>query len=281
MSDMYPPPQPGSENPEHVQYNAGSQPFQPQQSSAANNYPTQPQYPQQPPMGYAGYPGGGAPTQPGYIKTNVPEYWRNARNGKRNLSILGGVIVALMLFSCVTNAANAGHSSSNDVVNAANQSSGQTTGAAHSTPAPTDTPAPTATPVPKESPAEYKASANHVSVADVAKDPNGYKGKTIKFTAVIADFVQDSNGNTGGANVDDPNDYSSVLQIEFTPSFPLSKVNKEDTIEVWGQGMGAFSGTNAYGGTITEGAVQEVYLVDTTTGFSDTSITDPASFASK
>ena len=120
--------------------------------------------------------------------------------------------------------------------------------------------------------------ATSVTISSIAKDPNAYKGQTIMFKAVIANFVQDSSGNTAGANVDDPNDFSSVAQIAFTPGFSLNHVNKGDTIEVWGEGLGSFSGTNAFGATITEGAVQEVYLHDLTSGYSDNSVSDPASF---
>lgn len=117
-----------------------------------------------------------------------------------------------------------------------------------------------------------------MTVAGIAKDPNSYKGQTVKFDAVILNFVQDSNGNTAGANVSDPNDYSSFIQIEFTPGLSVKNINKGDTVAVWGQVLGAFSGTNAYGGTITEGAVQEVYLHDTNTGYNDSSVTDPSSY---
>lgn len=243
-------------------------------------------YGQHVPVGGAGFPGANTRAPSGYVRTNFGDYWKNAKNGKRNLSILAALTV--LFFTC--GALSTGfHGDSTDTgtfavatsAQGSNPTSGQSSGqsaAARSTdtPMPTDTPAPT--PVPTESPARYKASAHPVTVADLAKDPNAYKGKPVKFTAVISDFVQDSSGNTAGANVEDPNDYSSVVQIAFTPSFSLAHVNKGDTIEVWGQGLGAFTGTNAFGATITEGAVQEVYLHDYTSGYSDTTVTDPSSF---
>lgn len=295
------PPQPY--NPQWVpsQGAAPSQPLYPQQQSMPGAYPSQPLYSsqqlypgvapsqplyaQQPPVGYTGYPGGAAAVPPTYVKTNLGEYWKNAKNGKRNLSILAVMTVIFFLCGSLSSAFQ-GDTTSTASTNG--QGGSQSASAQSSyvpapadTPAPTFTEAPTVTPVPTESPARYKASATSVTVADMAKNPNGYKGKTITFTAVIANFVQDSSGNTAGANVADPNDYSSFVQIEFTPSFSLSHVNKGDTVEVWGQGLGAFQGTNAYGGTVTEGAIQEVYLHDSTTGYSDTSVTDPQSFIAK
>ena len=283
MSEMYPPPQPNNQDPRYPNTTSGQNPPPP---GGAWTQPFQPQQPMvgvapsQPPAGYPGYPGGYAPVPPAYVRTNVAEYWKNARNGKRNLSILAAAFVIFLLMGSAIGSAggtNAGVSSNPATTN---ETSGHTTDTAQSTGTaqPTTPPAPTATSAPQESAAQYKASATSVSVSDVSKNPNGYKGQTVEFTAVIANFVQDSSGNTAGANVDDPNDYSSVIQIAFTPSFDISKVNKGDTIEVWGQGLGSFSGTNAYGATITEGAVQEVYLVDSTTGYKDNSITDPASF---
>lgn len=267
-----------------------SQPLYPQQPYMGAA-PSQPLYPQQPPVGYTGYTGypGGAPIPPTYVRTNLGEYWKNAKNGKRNISILA--VLTILFFMCggLSSGFHGDSANANSTVlstsgqgsaTTSDQSNGQGAGAPQPTyiPLPTDTPVPPPTPVPTESPAQYKASAKSVTVADIAKDPNTYKGKTVKFTAVIANFVHDSNGNTAGANVLDPNDYSSVIQIAFTPDFSLAHVNKGDTIQVWGQGLGAFSGTNAFGATITEGAVQEVYLHDSTTGYSDNTVTDPSSF---
>lgn len=260
---------------------APSTPLYPQQPAApvaTGVYPSQPLYSQQPPVGQMGYPGGGAPVPPAYMRTNLGEYWKNAKNGKRNLSILAALMILLFLggslISALGNSGASAGADSSSTTSATSQSSDQSGAVTQAT----IPPAPTATPQPVESEAQYKASATSVTVADIAKDPNSYQGKSIHFTAVIANFVQDSNGNTAGANVDDPNDFSSVVQIAFTPSFSLTHVNKGDTIEVWGQGLGSFSGTNAFGATITEGGVQEVYLHDSTSGYSDNSITDPSSF---
>jgi|GEM_PF-5078484 hypothetical protein len=140
---------------------------------------------------------------------------------------------------------------------------------------PTPTPAPTATmtPTPTLSPAQiaarFKASTQQVTVADIAKDPNFYQGANIQFGAIILNFVQDSSGDTVGANVYDPNDETSVIQIVFSPLLDITQINRGDVINVWRQGLGAASGQNAFGANITEGVVQEFYLHDETTGYSD------------
>lgn len=315
MSEMYPPPapHPGNEGEQNLGGGPGrsawtpaaapSQPWSPQpplagappsqpmnapqmppQAGVPPEQPYNPYNSQYPPMGPTGNAASMGQVAPGHARTNLAEYWKNARHGKRNLSVLAGALLLLIIFGVIVHASSGGGANNGSP---AAQTAGQTSGAsgkqANALPAatalPTHTPAPTDTAALPESPSQYKASATQLMVADIAKDANGYKGKTIVFTAVIANFVQDSSGNTAGANVEDPNDYSSVIQVVFTPSFSLAKVNKGDTITVWGVGLGSFSGTNAYGGTIQEGGVQEVYLDDTTTGYSDTTITDPAAFA--
>lgn len=143
--------------------------------------------------------------------------------------------------------------------------------------APTATDAPPPTAVPTQSPSQYKKSAQNVGVADIAKDPNSFEGKTVTFQAVILNFARDSNGNPVAANIDGP-DYSGPIQIEFSPGISVKDINQNDTITVWGQGAGSFSGTNAYGATIQEGAVYEVYLHDSTTGYTDNSTSDPQAY---
>lgn len=265
---------------------APSQPLYTQQQPYAGAAPSQPLNLQQSPVTYPGYPGSYS-TSPTYVRTNVGEYWKNARNGKRNLLILAMVAVLFVMCGGISSAlsknpdSNALSTSGQASTSTTSQSNDQSGTSAQSTdtPEPTATFAPTATAVPTESPAHYKASATPVSVSNIAKQPSAYKNKTITFTAVILGFAHDSSGNAAGANVADPNDYSSVIQIAFTPGFSVTNVNTGDTITVWGQGLGAFTGTNAYGATITEGGVQEVYLDDQTTGYSDNSVSDPSSYA--
>ncbi len=284
MSEMYPPPPPptGDQHPQYPGTDTGQtpfppsdsayQPFPPQQPPTQPAMPSQPLYPQQPPAGYAGYPGG-APASPTYVRTNLGEYWKNARNGKRNLSILAVVVVLMFLCSGVSTAL--GESNLNSYSKALVATEHNSTPASNQS---TATSQPTTASASNGTVALYKASATSVTIAEIAKNPDAYKGQDVTFTAVIDSFAQDSSGNTAAANVVDPNDGSSVIQIGFTPGFSVSHVNKGDTITVWGSGLGAFSGANANGDTVTEGAVLEVYLDDSTSGYSDTTVTDPATY---
>jgi hypothetical protein len=133
-----------------------------------------------------------------------------------------------------------------------------------------DTPTAAPTKTPTQSPTQieqtYKASATNTTVADLDKDGSNGQGKIVHFTATILVFVKDDSGNTGAANVSDENTLS-VLQVVFPDKTDISKLNENDTLEVWGTDMGVFSGPNAFGATVQELGVQAQYMTDQTTGY--------------
>jgi hypothetical protein len=167
--------------------------------------------------------------------------------------------------------------SSSTTGNSSGGSAALVTSRSTASPAPTATDAPPPTAVPTQSPSQYKKTAQNVGVADIAKDPNSYKGKPVMIQAVVLNFARDSNGNPVAANVDGP-DFSGPIQIEFSSGLSVKNINENDTITVWGQGAGSFSGTNSFGATIQEGAIYEVYLHDSTTGYTDNSVDDPQAY---
>jgi hypothetical protein len=69
-------------------------------------------------------------------------------------------------------------------------------------------------------------------------------------------------------NVDDPNDYSSAY-VNLSSYIDLSKVNQDDTVQIWGSGLGILTGKNGFGADINVAGVNESYLLDMTTGYSD------------
>jgi len=140
------------------------------------------------------------------------------------------------------------------------------------TPTPKPTLAPTATPSPTESASQsetdYKNSTTSTTVANLDKDGNTDQGKDVHFTSKILNFVKDSSGNTAGANVNASDSYSSsVIQVTFTPGTDITKLNEGDILEVWGTDDGAFSGTNAFGGTVQEVSITAQYMNDQTTNY--------------
>jgi hypothetical protein len=115
-----------------------------------------------------------------------------------------------------------------------------------------------------------------VTVSQQVNSPSTYDGTSVTFQATIVNFLQDSSGDTTAMNVSDPNDVTSELYVQLSLYADVTQMNKGDTITIWGDGQGTVSGKNAFGGTITEAAVTEVYLTDTTTGYVDASDPNPS-----
>ncbi len=113
---------------------------------------------------------------------------------------------------------------------------------------------------------DYKASTIDTTVEFLDKDGNTGKGVDVHFTATILSFVKDSGGNTAGANVDNGLT-SGVIQVIFPAGTDLSQINTGDTLEVWGFDDGTFSGSNAFGATIQEVAIEAFYMTDQTTSY--------------
>lgn len=105
------------------------------------------------------------------------------------------------------------------------------------------------------------------TIATLDKDGNADQGKYVHFTCTIANFVKDSNGNTAGANVNDPYSSSGVVQIVFPTNTDLSQLNTGDTLQVWGTDEGTQSGQNAFGATIQEVVVSANNMNDMTTDY--------------
>jgi hypothetical protein len=172
----------------------------------------------------------------------------------------GGLIALVVLVILIAAIASAGGNSST----APTSNATQPTATQQATIPAKPTQAPTQSPTQIEQ--TYKASATNTTVADLDKDGSNGQGKIVHFTATILVFVKDDSGNTGAANVSDENTLS-VLQVVFPDKTDISKLNENDTLEVWGTDMGVFSGPNAFGATVQELGVQAQYMTDQTTGY--------------
>lgn len=190
----------------------------------------------------------------------------------RNVGIGCGVvaIVVVLFIAIAAVASGAQNNSSSSTSTTTTQVQATATLVPTATLAPTATPIPTATPVPTISAADleatYKASTTDTTIAALDKDGNNDQNKDVHFTCNILNFVKDSNGNTAGANVDDPNS-SGVVQIAFPANTDLSQLNIGDTLEVWGTDDGTQTGQNAFGATIQEVVVSANYMTDKTTNY--------------
>lgn len=109
---------------------------------------------------------------------------------------------------------------------------------------------------------------SHVIVSQIAKEPSQYNNKWLIFTCDVASFAKGSSGNATAINCSDPNDITSIIQIDAS-GWDLTQINQGDTINVYGQGEGSFSGQNAFGTTVQESLVFGLYFNDTTNGNSN------------
>ena len=136
-----------------------------------------------------------------------------------------------------------------------------------SIPTPTPTPKPTPTPVPTDING-FPMDAEAVTVVNLDKAPSQYNGKKVTFTCNVAGFAKDSSGNATAVNCSDPNDFTSIVQVD-TSGFDMTKINQGDTVRFYGLGMGAFTGKNAYGGDVSETLVTAFHLNDLTSGYQE------------
>ena|SRR2546421_2764847 len=105
------------------------------------------------------------------------------------------------------------------------------------------------------------------NISSLDKDGNNDQGANVQFTCQIVNFVKDNNGNTVGANVDDPNALGTVVQVIFPNGTDLSQLNQGDTLVVQGTDKGVYSGQNAFGATVQEVGISAQYMTDQTTGY--------------
>jgi hypothetical protein len=123
---------------------------------------------------------------------------------------------------------------------------------------------------------DYESSAKSVTIANLVKAPNAYGfGQTFEFAGIVANFLQDSSGNTTAMTISDPNDLTSFIYVQISPTCDVTKINKGDKVTIWGDGNGMVTGKNAFGTTVNEFSIIETYLADNATGYKDSADTNP------
>jgi hypothetical protein len=205
-----------------------------------------------------------------------PPFWKTVKTkwgyGLRRAYKVVLCIVLLLISGAAygqsTTSSNAGKQTTATTENTTGQNNDSTskdTPTITPTEAPTDTPKPTLTP--QQIIANFEKDAQTITVADIYKSPNSYKGKSLIFTCSVSGFPKDENGDVGALNCDDPNAYGSNVQIGISKETDVTKINENDLIKVYGLGAGAMQGKNAFGGDITTGGIVGLYINDLTTGY--------------
>jgi tetratricopeptide (TPR) repeat protein len=126
------------------------------------------------------------------------------------------------------------------------------------TPRPTSTPRPTATYTPL--PATQKAAWGTVDIRDLAKNPEAYKGRELHYQGEVFSIDEDNRGTAIQMWVDVPgSSYDQEAVVVYWPGASQG-IYDGTTIEVWGYCLGAFEGTNAFGGAIRQPLISAEYL---------------------
>lgn len=219
--------------------------------------------------------GSGSPSARDALRRGKPTVAKPAT--PRELAVTLGIAVVLFgIVSGLTLWAFADGSPATPISKLTSGTQAQTSPTA--TQAATSVPAATATLA--QSSAQYKSAAKPVSVVDIAKNPNAYLGVDITFQGKVIGLLHNATGAVAGVNLADPKDASAIIQVNFSPYVALDKVHANDTLTIWGQGTGSFISINGAGKSVAEGAANEVYLHDATTGYDDHAILDPQSYIS-
>ena len=112
----------------------------------------------------------------------------------------------------------------------------------------------------------FPADAAKVTPTQLYRTPSRYLNREVTFSCVVSTFAKDSAGDVTAVNCNGADDTSAVLQVDIS-SFDVTKINPNDTVWFYGVCVGAFAGTNAFGGQVTETGVRATYVNDVTSGY--------------
>lgn len=178
----------------------------------------------------------------------------------RKLQTLIFIISALVLCFVVITTVHANSNSGHKLITSSNSGPLLT-----DTTGPTDIPTPSPTSPPKDVngfPMDYQS----VSVEDLSIKPSAYIARQVLFTCTIIGFYRGFNGDLTQFNCEDPNDANYILSAASI-HFDFTKINKFDTVTVYGTGLGVASGQNIYGGPVSETEITAWDIIDTTSGY--------------
>ena len=134
-------------------------------------------------------------------------FWRKSKTNKAIV-----IFIALIALGLLGSGGNAKNSNIASNAPTTTQNSNSATALPKQ---PTNTPAPTAIPTPTLTPqqkiANFEKDAQMLTVADIYKSPNSYSYKSVIFTCEVSGFPKNDNGDVGGLNCSDPNDFGSKI----------------------------------------------------------------------
>lgn len=100
---------------------------------------------------------------------------------------------------------------------------------------------------------EAKGYETGITYNDIARNPDDYLGKKVKFTGKVIQLIEGS--STIQIRFAINKDYDKVIFCEYDPSIVDSRVLEDDTITIYGTSVGTISYQSTMGGQITVPAV--------------------------
>ena len=117
-----------------------------------------------------------------------------------------------------------------------------------------------------ESKKEYKESCEKIPYKSLARDPDKYKGKRVKFTGEVVQVIESTWGTSVTYRISVSKEdwgYSSdeIVYVTYTPGENESRILEDDIVTFYGESAGLTSYQSTLGGKITIPQVDAKYIV--------------------
>ena len=160
---------------------------------------------------------------------------------------LAAALSTALLAGCTTPAANLSEESTSPAESSI--PSAESTPTPDPTPEPT--PEPTPTPEPSKSLSEQKKDCKKYEYKKLARDPESYVGKSIKFSGEVIQAVESNSSDTITYRIAQDGDYDKVFLVVYERPEGASKILEDDDVTVYGLFTGDYTYETTLGGPIT------------------------------
>ncbi|MCM1219405.1 MAG: toxin regulator [Lachnospiraceae bacterium] len=100
---------------------------------------------------------------------------------------------------------------------------------------------------------EAKGYETGITYDNIARTPNDFLGKKVKFTGKVVQLIEGSNSIQIRLAIN--SNYDQIVLCEYTPSIVESRVLEDDIITIYGISVGTISYQSTIGGQITVPAI--------------------------
>lgn len=107
---------------------------------------------------------------------------------------------------------------------------------------------------------QYKSSCESCSYEEVARNPDSYEGKRVKFKGEVIQVLQDGNDYTLRVNVTKVSyGYTDTIMVAYTAADGDPRILEDDVVTLYGTMQGMYSYESVLGATITVPLMFAVY----------------------